>query len=124
MLLLATFFIALPSCSSDDEPGTGIEQAIIGTWDATHVKSQGSWVDITDYPNLAISATFNSNGTYYGRGALGTGSGTYKVSGKTVKTYVGGDLYATYYVKTLSGKYAEATITMGNSSLELKLAKR
>ena len=102
MLLFATLMMFLPACSDDkDEPA-----------------------DITDYPSLALSITFNKDGSYYGRGALGNGGGTYTVSGKTIKTYIDGELYGTYYVKSLSGKNAELTLTMGSSSMEIRAVKR
>lgn len=98
--------------------------AVIGTWDATDVKVDGLWVDIKDYPNLYLSATFNSDGTFSGSGALGTGNGTYTVGNETIKTYVNDKLFAIYTVKKLSGKYAEVTITIDGESLDLKIAKR
>lgn len=126
MLLLATFAFILPSCKDDkDEPDTDIKKEMIGTWDATAVKfSDSDWVDITSRPSLALSITFKSDNTFSGRGALGNGSGTYTVSGKTIKTYVDGELYATYYVKEVRGNYSELTITMGNSSMDIKATKR
>lgn len=125
-LLLATLLIAIPACSGDkDEPDGGIKKDMIGTWDATAVKfSDSEWLDITNYPSMALSITFKSDDTFYGRGALGNGGGTYTVSGKTIKTYVDGELYATYLVKKVSGNYSELTITMGNSSMDIKATKR
>ena len=117
MLLLATFMVFLPACSDDKDEPEDIKSQIIGTWDATSVKfSDTDWVD--------ISITFNYDGSYYGHGALGNGSGTYTVSGKTIKTYVDGELYGTYYVKSLSGKNAELSLTMGSSSMEIRAVKR
>ena len=115
----------MPSCSKDDDPDD-IATQMIGTWDATAVKFDGdnSWTDITKYPSMALSITFNKNGTYSGRGALGNGDGTYTVSGKTIKTYVDGELYGTYYVNEVSGNYAELTLTMGKSSMGIKATKR
>ncbi len=126
MLLLATIVLVLPGCSNEkDEPDAGIQENIIGTWDAIAVKFEDTgWIDITNRPSLAISITFNKNGSYYGRGALGNGSGTYSVSGKTIKTFVDGELYGTYYVKSLSDKNAELTLTMGSSSMEIRAVKR
>lgn len=126
MLLLIATFSFLPSCSNDDDDPDDIKTQMIGTWDATAVRFDGdaSWTDITKYPSLALSITFNKDGSYSGRGALGNGSGTYTVSGKTIKTYVDGELYGTYYVKTVSGNYAELSLTMGNSSMEIKATRR
>ena len=126
MLLLAALGIAISSCSDNkDEPDAGIKENIIGTWDAASVKfSDTDWIDITNRPTLAMSITFNSDGSYYGRGALGNGSGTYTISGKTIKTYVGGELYGTYVVKTLSGNHAELSLSMDGSTMEIRATKR
>lgn len=120
MLLLATFTLILPSCKDDkDEPDSDIKKEMIGTWDATAIKtSGGDWVNISNRPSLALSITFKADNTF------SNGSGTYTVSGKTIKTYVEGELYATYYVKEVSGDYSELTITMGDSSMDIKATKR
>lgn len=126
MLLLATLVISLSSCSDDkDEPDAEIKENIIGTWDATAVKFEdGEWIDITNMPTLSLSITFNSDGSYYGRGALGNGGGTYTISGKTIKTYIDGELYGTYVVKTLSGNHAELSLTMDGETMEIRAKKR
>lgn len=125
MLLLATFAFVLPACSDDKDEPDNIKSEMIGTWDATAVKFEtGDWIDISNRPSLALSITFNKDGSYYGRGALGNGAGTYTVSGKTIKTYVDGELYGTYYVKSLSGNNAELSLTMGDSSMDIKAVRR
>lgn len=125
MLLFATLMMFLPACSEDKDEPDDIKSQIIGTWDATSVKfSDTDWVDISNYPSMTLSITFNKDGSYYGRGALGNGGGTYTVSGKTIKTYIDGELYGTYYVKSLSGKNAELSLTMGSSSMEIRAVKR
>lgn len=126
MLLLIATISFLPSCSSDDDEPDNFKSQMIGTWDATAVRFSGDsdWIDITKYPSMALSITFNKDGSYSGRGAFGNGSGTYTVSGKTIKTYVDGELYGTYYVKTVSGNYAELSLTMGSSSMEIKATRR
>lgn len=123
MLLLATVF-AFSACSSDDEPDTGIKENIIGTWDATSVKVDNEWFDITNYPSLAMSITFDSDGSYYGRGALGNGGGTYSISGKTIKTYIDGELYGTYVVKNISSKNAELSLTIDGETMDIRAKKR
>lgn len=125
MLLLATIMMFLPACSEDKDKPEDIKSQIIGTWDATSVKfSDTDWVDITNYPSMSLSITFNKDGSYYGRGALGNGSGTYTVSGKTIKTYIDGNLYGTYYVKSLSENNAELSLTMGSSSMDIRALRR
>lgn len=117
--------VFLTSCSKDDDEPEDIQTQMIGTWDATSVKfSDSDWVDITNYPSMALSITFNKDGSYSGRGALGNGSGTYTVSGRTIKTYVGGELYGTYYVNSVSGNKAELKLTMGSTSMDIRATKR
>lgn len=125
MLLLATLMVSFTACSDDKDEPDDIKSKIIGTWDATSVKfSDSEWIDISNRPNMSLSITFHSDGSYYGRGALGNGRGTYTVSGKTIKTYIDGELYGTYYVKSLGGKNAELSLTMGSSSMEIRAVKR
>lgn len=125
MLLLATMMVFLPSCSKNDDEPEDIKTQMIGTWDATSVKfSDSDWVDISNYPSMALTITFNKDGSYSGRGALGNGSGTYTVSGRTIKTYVGGELYGTYYVNSVSGNKAELKLTMGSMSMDIRATKR
>lgn len=125
MLLLATLMVSFTACSDDKDEPDDIKSQIVGTWDATSVKfSDSDWIDISNRPSMSLSITFNSDGSYYGRGALGNGRGTYTVSGKTIKTYVDDELYGTYYVKNLDGRNAELTLTMGSSSMEIRAAKR
>jgi len=125
MLLLATLMVFLPACSDDKDEPDDIKSHIIGTWDATSVKfSDTDWIDISNYPSMSLSITFNKDGSYYGSGALGNGSGTYTVSGKTIKTYIDDELYGSYYVKSLNGKNAELSLTMGSSSIEFRAIKR
>lgn len=125
MLLFATLMVLLPACSDDNDEPENIKSQIIGTWDATSVKfSDSDWIDISNYPSLALSITFNKDGSYYGRGALGNGGGTYTVSGKTIKTYIDGEVYGTYHIKSLSKKNAELSLTMGSSSMDIRAEKR
>lgn len=125
MLLLATLMVFLPACSDDKDEPDDIKSKIIGTWDATSVKFDDTdWVDITNYPSVALSITFKKDGSYSGSGALGNGDGTYTVSGKTITTYIDGELYGTYYVRSLSDNNAELTLTIGTSSMDIRAAKR
>ena len=127
MLLFATFFM-FAACSSDDDDDTsssGIKENIVGTWDATSVKFEDSdWIDITSMPSVAMSVTFNSDGTYYGRGALGNGGGTYTVSDNSIMTYVDGELYGVYVVKSMTATNAELLLTMDGETMEIKAKKR
>lgn len=121
MVLISALSLLAISCSKSDSDS--IEKQIIGTWDAVQCKtSSGTWIEIPT--RLSLSATFKSDGTYTGRGALGNGSGTYTVSGHTIKTYVDGTLYLTYYVNSISGTQAELTISSGSSSMTIIAEKR
>ena len=127
LLLLATICFTFTSCSDDsDEPDLGIRDNIIGTWVGTDVKYDGDWIDITKYPynsRLGFSASFYDDGTYYGKGALGTGSGTYTIKGKTIETYVNGKLYLKYEVIDMTSTTAHLNIIDNNSSMEVKVVK-
>ena len=124
-MLIVGLTTMLSSCSDNKDDVQDLKSQIIGTWEATAVKVEGKdGVDITNYPSLSLSATFFQNGNYSGRGALGNGSGTYTISGKTIKTYIDGELYATYYVKSISDSTAELTLTIGTSQMDLCVVKR
>lgn len=125
MLLLATM-LTFTACSSDDEPENGISKdQLIGLWDATAVQfnNDGKWIDITNRPDLALSISFYEDGSYYGEGALGNGDGTYTLIGNTIKTYVDGELYGTYVVKSLVGDNAELTLSMDGETMVIKAKK-
>lgn len=109
----------LSSCSEDannviledfDYP----EDILFGTWEAVRLDGE-AWP--STYPTT--TATFYEDGTYSGKGAYGRGSGTYAASGKTIKCYVGGDLYCKYDVLELSGSRAKMRMTMGSQKYEL-----
>lgn len=126
-LLIATVLL-FSACGSDekDEPSINISQSqIVGLWDAIEVQfdNDDKWIDITNRPDMALSIYFYENGDYYGVGALGTGKGTYTFNRNTIKTYVDGDLYATYIAKSLVGDIAELLMTMGDESMLIKAKK-
>ncbi len=104
----------------------GIKENIIGTWNGISANIDGNWIDITKYPYnsvLGFSATFYNDGTYYGKGAFGTGRGTYTIKGRTIETFVGGELYLKYYVKEMTNTTAELTINDGSSTLDVRVQK-
>ncbi len=125
LLLCAAFGFVFTSCSKDDDSET-IKEQIIGTWDATEVQfdNDGKWIDITNRPSAAISITFERDGSYYSKGALGNGNGTYTVNGKTIKTYIDGDLIGTYVIKYISDSNAELSLTMGGETMDIRAKKR
>lgn len=128
VILIFTLITALLSgCKKDDDANFDYPlETLYGTWSGTAVEIDGSWLDITTYPytDLGFSIEFNSDGSYYGRGAFGDGGGTYKAIGSTVTTYIDGEMYAKYTIKSLSSTYVEATMTIDGESINLKARKK
>ena len=127
MFLLAMLSLCVTSCSKDDEDDFAYPmEQLYGKWKATELKIDGSWYDVTRYPytRFGINITFYEDGTFYGSGYLGNGSGTYKVSGKTITTYVSGKEYAVYTINSLSGNKADLILRMGSETLQMKVEKQ
>ena len=127
MLLVAFFTLCVTSCSKDDDDSFAYPmEQLYGKWKAVEIKVDGRWYDVTRYPytRFGMNITFYENGTFYGSGYLGNGSGTYKVSGKTITTYVSGKEYAVYTVNSLSGSKADLTLRMGSETLQMKVEKQ
>lgn len=127
MFLLAMLSLCLTSCSKDDEDDFAYPmEQLYGKWKATELKIDGSWYDVTRYPytRFGMNITFYEDGTFYGSGYLGNGSGTYKVSGKTITTYVSGKEYAVYTINSLSGNKADLILRMGSETLQMKVEKQ
>lgn len=124
LLIFLSVTLGLTSCSSDEPNGSITKSDVVGSWEAYEVKVDGSWINISNYPSLAVSITFNSDGTYYGKGALGTGSGTWELSNNTIKTYVSGSLYITYNIKSLSNGMGEVTAVDKSGSIDMKIRKK
>lgn len=112
MLLCATMVLSLSSCSDDEETFDYPMENLYGKWESTGIYYDGEWIDLSNwmYQELSFSIRFNEDGTYYGEGFFGTGHGTYKAVGKNITTYVDGEKYLTYYVKSLSNDKAEITM--------------
>ena len=124
VLMFAVIAMVMSSCSKDD----GLEfpmNDIHGTWKGTAVKVDGEWIDITKpaFEEFAFSISFFKDGTYYGRGYFGDGEGTYKVSKSTIYTYVDGEEYAKYDIKSMSNDKAELTMNMGGKPLDIRAEK-
>jgi len=127
MFLLAMLSLCVTSCSKDDEDDFAYPmEQLYGKWKATELKIDGSWYDVTRYPytRFGMNITFYEDGTFYGSGYLGNGSGTYKVSGKTITTYVSGKEYAVYTVNSLNGNKADLILRMGSESLQMRVEKQ
>lgn len=127
MILLAMLSLCLTSCSKDDDDDFAYPmEQLYGKWKATELKVDGRWYDVTKYPytRFGMNITFYESGTFYGSGYLGNGSGTYKVNGKTITTYVSGKEYAVYTVNSLNSSKADLTLKMGTESLQMKAEKQ
>ena len=118
LFLLLTFVVtslAFVSCSDDDDDNQ-YNSAIVGTWKITEVKTSQS-VSYMDWPFKTTYASFKSDGTYYGSGNFGTGSGTWSIKGNTVNTYVGGELYASYEIISVTSTTSELKMSMGSDAI-------
>lgn len=120
VLMVASF--AFVSCSDDKEDDLS-KSDIVGTWKLTEVKTTQTG-EYINWPFTATYASFKSDGTYYGSGYFGTGSGTWSKKGKTVNTYVEGELYVSYEIISVSATEAEMKMTADGSSLWIKCKKQ
>ena len=121
MLTLVVATVAFVSCSNDDDDNQ-YNSDIVGTWKITEVKTSqsGSYID---WPFKATYASFKSDGTYYGSGYFGNGSGTWSIKGNTVNTYVGGELYASYEIISVTSTTSELKMSMDGESIWIKCKK-
>lgn len=127
MLFAALFTLCFTSCSKDDDNDFAYPmEQLYGKWKVVEVNVDGKWYDVTKYPytRFGMDITFYEGGKYYGSGYLGNGSGTYEVSGKTITTYVDGEVYAVYTVNSLNGNEADLTLRMGSEALHMKAQKQ
>ena len=118
-LVVATF--AFVSCSNDDDDNQ-YNSDLVGTWKITEVKTSQSGSYIA-WPFKTTYASFKSDGTYYGSGNFGTGSGTWSIKGNTVNTYVGGELYASYEIISVTSTTSELKMSMGSDAIWIKCKK-
>ncbi len=128
-LLLAVMLavVSFSSCSKEDNFSYPMSD-VYGTWEGTAIKIDSEWIDITSYwyEDFQFSITFYDDGTYYGRGYFGTGSGTYKAKDDVIYTYVDGKPYRNYRVVSLVNKNAELVMFVDGESetIGLKVKKR
>ena len=126
-LMVAILSFGFVSCSSDDGDGdfNYPKESLYGTWKMSEVKmsENGSYIS---WPMEATTATFNSDGTYFGSGYFGNGSGTYTAKGNTITTYVSGQVYIVYTVLSFNVSTAELKMTTPGSDekLWIKCVKR
>lgn len=113
MFLLAFLpMVMLTSCSKDDDGFDYDMETLYGTWIIETVDG----INANALGVRYTTATFNLDGTYYGSGYFGTGSGTYEAEGKTITCYVKGKLYAQYRVISLSGNRCELEMSAGGEN--------
>ena len=118
-LVVATF--AFVSCSNDADDNQ-YNSDLVGTWKITEVKTSQSGSYIA-WPFKTTYASFKSDGTYYGSGYFGNGSGTWSIKGNTVNTYVGGELYASYEIISVTSTTSELKMSMDGESIWIKCKK-
>ncbi len=120
--------LAFNACQKGDTWDFNYPKEVLcgGTWQGSEYLLDGKWIDITRpaYKDLQFSIRFNTDGTYYGTGYFGNGSGTYDAHGKTIRTYVDGSLFYTYTVHSMEGNVAEITMSgKAGSSLQFRVKK-
>lgn len=113
--------IAFTACGDDDKDEPALND-IVGTWKLSQVSTDGGENYIA-WPFKTTTATFKSDGTYSGSGYFGNGSGTWKQSGKTIITYVGGEEYMRYEVKELTASTCTLVMSQDGSSMWVKCVK-
>lgn len=121
MLLLATM-LTFTACSDDDKDEPTLND-IVGTWKLSEV-SFNNGESFMSWPFTTTTASFRSDGTYYGRGYFGTGSGTWKQKGNTIITYVDGDEYIRYEVKELTSSTCTLVMSDKSDSVWIKCIKQ
>lgn len=123
LLLVFTMIVVLSGCSNDDE-GSKFNydlNLLYGTWEVTHIAG----LPISMVTSKTTTATFNTDGTYSGKGYFGVGTGTYKAEGNVISCYIDGDLYAMYEVLDLDGITCELSMSMGGEDkINIKCKKR
>ena len=120
LLTLVVTSFAFVSCSDDDD--NQYNSAIVGTWKITAVKTSqsGSYIG---WPFETTYASFKSDGTYYGSGYFGTGNGTWSIKGNTINTYVGGKLYVSYEIISVTSTTSELKMSVGGHAIWIKCKK-
>lgn len=135
VITLVSAILLLSSCKKEEAPSgnTSISNTTIsidqlyGTWYGTHYLTSSGWITIG---RSTFSATFYPDGSYSGSGILGTGTGLYIVSGRTITTYVDGEEFYKYDILEFTDTTAHLKLYRGstqaeiaNSTKEIKVAK-
>lgn len=127
LIISIVSILFLSSCKKDETSKFDYPmETLYGIWEGTTMYVNDKWIDINKYPytEFAFSIRFNSDGTYYGSGYFGSGKGTYTAEGKTIITYINGQEYARYTVKSLDHNQSELTMMMGASTMDIKVKKK
>lgn len=124
LITLLVMSFAFISCSSDDDDDSSFDKSlIVGTWEMTEVKLSQSGTYM-DWPYRKTYASFKADGSYFGSGYFGTGSGTWSIKGNRLNTYVDGELYASYEIISANSTTAEMKMTLGDESIWIKCKKK
>ncbi len=128
-LIAITLLFTIALCSSCSKEKSAFDYpmtTLYGTWKAVSIQSDGKWYDVTKYPytKFGMSITFYKDGTFYGSGYFGNGSGTYKAKGKTITTYIDGKEYFVYTVNSLSNDMADLNMSDGKGLIRIKAEKQ
>lgn len=129
ILLFAVLVVAFSSCSKDDDDNSFKYDinTLVGKWRITNVQLEDGWLDVTTAMGESVFdptyATFNSDGTYIGKGEFGNGSGTYKAENSTIICYVEKQEYARYEVISLTGTECQLKMIADGESLNIKCKK-
>lgn len=120
-LFLVTVFMGLTvsfvSCSKDDDDIS--KDDIIGTWQISKISTDG--IDYISWPFEATYATVNADGTYYGHGYFGSGSGNWKKKGNTIYTYYEGEELYKYEILNLTSTTLSVKMSSEDSNTNLWL---
>lgn len=115
LMVVTILSLHLSSCGNDDDDFDYPKESLYGTWKMSEVKMSetGSYITWSLKPT---TATFKSDGTYYGNGYFGNGTGTYSAKGNTITTFVNGEVNLVYTVLSLSGSTAELKMSIPGST--------
>ena len=132
-ITIASTILLFASCKKEETGKSGATNTIIpleqlyGKWYSTHYLTESGWTEIG---HATFTATFYPDGSYSGSGILGSGSGTYIVSGSTITTYINGEEFYKYDILEFTNTTAHLKMYRGttqaeiaNSTKEIKVAK-
>ena len=112
LLMFATTFFALSSCSEDEETEEIIitSELVIGTWDVVWMEQDGKSIDVS---SGYIYMTLNEDGSYRTTMLRNSYIGTYEIKGNTVVGTTLDPITEYYTFTSLDGN--NASISYSNS---------